>query len=405
MGVGTTPPKLEITYGPQPVGRIRFARKPVPVRREETGAIAILAFGRAIDASSRNDEAFFLGDPEPVRTLARSLTQALRSADHFDDLVRTFETGDPIDLSVALDRAAAILGESDQPDDVLRAATLSSHLVGAFVPDEGLDAIVVARILEFGALEAYYYRRATREAKAKLDDHHRFIEALTTIHGRAVDADAPLAIGMRVWEGWQAVRSLDRLFGLANLAAEVSDRPLGALLRGAEVVLHDVDEAGALELAIKPTEAAPPEPVRPPKAEAPKVPAPPTDPKKPLPAAARAHWIAAGAQPTTSKRTAAAIVEDLTSVLERYEILMRGDDNSLVFEIAPMLRANIRELYVELSLGHPVVELGLYLDAPPDREQLALRMLLCRALGLDAELEEAKDALATGDIDVGYRDR
>ena len=92
-------------------------------------------------------------------------------------------------------------------------------------------------------------------------------------------------------------------------------------------------------------------------------------------------------------------------MLERYEILMRGDDNSLVFEIAPMLNANVRELYVELSLGHPIVELGLYLDAPPDREQLALRMLPCRALGLDAELEEARDALATGDIDVGYRDR
>ncbi len=79
-------------------------------------------------------------------------------------------------------------------------------------------------------------------------------------------------------------------------------------------------------------------------------------------------------------------------MLERYEILMGGDDNSLVFEVAPMLRANIRALYVELSLGHPVVELGLYLDAPPSRDQVALRLLLARALSLDAKLEAAREA-------------
>ncbi|MEQ9495528.1 MAG: hypothetical protein RIT81_01690 [Deltaproteobacteria bacterium] len=399
--MASTPPKLEVTYGPQPVGRIRFERRPEPPP-PDAPSIGLLAFGRAIDASSRDDEAFFLGDVEPVRQLARSLAKTLRPAEHFEDLVRAFESEDPIDLSVGLDRVSLLLSAGDDPDDVLRAALLSSHLVGAFVADDDLDAIVVARILEFGALEGYYYRRASREAKAKLDAHHDFIEALTTIRGRVVDADAPLAIGMRVWEGWQAVRALDRLFGLGSLAAELSARGLVALLRGAEVLLRDTDADAALAHAVAPEAPAAPVAVVPPKPIAPQVPAAPSDPQRPLPAEARAWWIAEGASAPTAKRSVTAVVEDLSSVLERYEILMGGDDNSLVFEVAPMLRANVRALYVELSLGHPVVELGLYLDAPPSRDQVALRLLLARALALDAKLEAAREALARGALNVGY---
>ncbi len=405
FSVGITPPKLEVTVGPQPVGRIRFEQRPA-VLREAAGTLPILAFARAVDASKRNDEAFFLGDLEPVRALAHALVRSLRAAEHVGDLVRCFETGDPIDLSVGLDRMSETLAASDDPEAILRSAHLAAHLLVAFVPDDGLDAIVVARVLEFGALEAYYYRGATRAAKAKLEAQHAFIESLTTIRSHMVDADAPLAIGMRVWEAWQAVRSLDRLFGLAHLAKELDDRALGALVRGADVLLHDADPNAALELAVAPDTPAEPRlapAVRPEPVTGPSVPRPPEDPAAPLPAAARAWWIDPRARPAASGRTVSAIVEDLTSTLERYEILMGGDDDSLLVELAPRLRANVRELYLELSLGHPVVELGLYLDAPVDREQRALRTLLGRGLALDARFEDHRRRLAAGAEDVGYR--
>jgi hypothetical protein len=409
---------------------------------EAQPTIGTLALGRAIDAAVRRDTEWFIADyplhANPVQGVSESLIQILRPmGDRFADLVRKLESRDPVEVSVALELIhRRLVGETREQNDALEAVAIGSELLASLRPDAGLAVVAPARVLMYGALEAYYYRRATAGAKKRFDAFRGLIRAATGRSDTFVDQDEDLGTGMKVWEGWQAVRSLRALFGLADLAAEMEARrafPLAALAHASDVILRmneaplDVDavlrainavehlaqiderpnDMGATADLRAELEKVVRDQARSDALEGPSPVAPRSDRPPPMSSDREVHFLATELEQAPPKRDASTIVEDLTSVVDRLQILLTGDDNSLVFEVAPLLLTAMRRSYGELVRHHPELRQAIYAEVSAsspqsEREVAALRSLVERGAELAERFDQLAKALGTGTIDVGY---
>ncbi len=401
-----------------------------------------LLLGRAVDASVRGDSDWFLHDypahANPVLAVAASLAELLRSiGDAFQPMLARFETVDPVEISVGLEGLHHLLaGEESDQETVLKAVALASELSASLRQDPGLTHGGACRVLTYAALEAYYYARATAKAKRRFDADRGLIRCATGLVESAINQDEDLGIGLSVWEGWQAIRSLRSFFALAELAAELERRRnlvLAGVLFTADVILRmserpvDVDAvmrsiAAVERLAEKDrrkedlvhTKALRSELEEVAKNQE-------VDEQTAAVAPAEQHerspldrTLEPAFLPRTDHdevvpprpREPAALIEDLSSVVERLEILLDGDDNSLVFEVAPILLRSLRSLYAELSAHHPSLRDSIYSNEgglqEPGREVQALRALVQKGAALVEHHDGLRAALRVGELAVGY---
>jgi hypothetical protein len=438
--VPRTPPRLDITIGPQPMSRLRLSR-----RGEGSHAFPVdaLLFGRAIDASIRADSEWFVRDypphANPVLAIAGSLTELLRSlGDAFGSLLAKFQSSEPVEISVGLDTMHHLLvSEETDQEAVLKAVSLASELSSNLREDPGLTDGAACRMLTYAALEAYYYGRATAKAKRRFDADRGLIRCATGLVESSINQDEDLGVGISVWEGWQAIRSLRSLFGLAELAVEVERRKqhvLAVILYASDVILRmserpvDIDAVLRSIVAVerlaekdrRKADCAHTEAIRDELEEIARTQeteerTAAVAPAEPSERAALDRGLERAFLPRTGHddmvppkhRAPPAIVEDLTCVVERFEILMDGDDNSLVFEVAPVLLRTMRLLYAELSAHHERLRDAIYageegLERQQVREVQALRALVEKGSSLVERYDALRTALRTGEIDVGY---
>jgi hypothetical protein len=100
-------------------------------------------------------------------------------------------------------------------------------------------------------------------------------------------------------------------------------------------------------------------------------------------------------------RAVTSVIGDFESLLARYAILLNGDDNSSMFDVAPILNRNLRLLYFELETEHPQIEAQIY-TLGGNREVYQLRAVVEKANALMSRFHQLLDALGSGDIIVGY---
>lgn len=452
-----TPPRLKASFSNKPLSKINLRSAYAELRRDKPPAptevwLEALMLGRAFDAAQRADSDFFVDVSSPILALGDALSEVLRrSGGDYSDLLRNLEKHDAIEISVALDRMRKLLSpDSSSPDAVVRAVSLSSELLARVRPDPGLDERTACHLLTHGALEAYYLRGASAAAKTELDLMRELIRSAT---GTSVDFAQPeqkLEVGLEVWEAWQGVQALDQIFGLRAFASEMETRGAFAaagLALGAEVLMRSnarkidrgalSDSLDALERfarargrrieqVIEAVELGAMSPDRPP-ALAPDAfdyegddTLPDVRAHLPLPLSLREVMTATAAERGAlsravrrKERATAAIVEDMLSVLERFDILMNGDDSSLVVQLAPMLQQSLRVLYAELELFHPALEAAIYsADASGvgsrgaitehERDVQALRVLVAKAAELERRARMIGAAIADGGIEVGF---
>jgi hypothetical protein len=430
-----TPPRLDVTIGPQAMSRLKLARR----EGEGAGNVDALLFGRAIDAGVRGDSEWFLRDypahANPMLSIAEALSELLRPmGDAFQTLSSKFTSRDPVEVSVGLETIQRWLvgGDADQ-EAVLKAVTLASELSASLREDPGLTDGAACRVLTYAALEAYYYGRATSKAKRRFDADRGLIRCATGLVESSINQDEDIGIGLSVWEGWQAIRSLRTLFSLGDLAVELERKKqliLAGMLFCADVIVRmgerpiDVDavlrsivaveriaEKDRRKLDASHTEAIRAELeeiVRNQEADGSTRQTPVVEhreartPDRRAEQAFRARTDHDDMVPP-KRREPVAVIEDLTSVIERLEILLEGDDNSLVFEVAPMLLRAMRLLYAELSAHHGPLREAIYSNEPKaSREVQALRALVARGAGLVEKHDALRTALRTGEIDIGY---
>ncbi|MBK6686761.1 MAG: hypothetical protein IPG45_20010 [Deltaproteobacteria bacterium] len=419
-----TPPRLSATIPPAPLTRIRLGAIPNSPRR---APVDLLALGRGLDASLRSDADYFLSVPEleaqPAVSLGAQLAAFCRPAeDELGGLAACLESFDPADLSAGLDRLRTMLAERP---------TFAAALLQELRGDPGLEDRSVAAILGYGALEQYYRAQASHSAKRRFDAHRTLIEVATHSELNTIQAEAPIGGGLRVWEGWQAITALAGIFGLGAII-EVIERKsetitLGLVI-GADLLLktHARAERDEIEAALAnlwsyakdrrqardlgpltrakenlfgPVPAF--EEVRSEAATDPNL-----LPSRPLPRTLRTTLLERGDLDSEHQtpRTVAAFIEELASVLERYEVLIVGDDNSLMFEVAPILYQSFLSLYRAFALQHPLLEQGLYEGAEADnrhrREVLALRVLVGRATNLERRFLQLLESTQTPGVSV-----
>lgn len=415
-----TPPRLSATVPPAPLTRIRLGATPNAPRR---APVDLLALGRGLDASLRGDADYYLAVPEleaqPAVSLGAQLAAFCRPAeDELGGLAACLESFDPADLSAGLDRLRSMLAERP---------TFAAALLQELRGDPGLEDRAVAAILGYGALEQYYRAQASHAAKRRFDAHRSLIQLATQCELNTVQAEAPIGGGLRVWEGWQAITALTGIFGLGAIIEVIERRSetitLGLLI-GADVLLRtharaDRDEVeSALEnlwrFAKDRRQARDLGPLTrarenlygpaPPAAEEVRSEAatdPDLLPSRPLPRQLRATLLEradldSGHQPI---RNVASFIEELASVLERYEVLIVGDDNSLMFEVAPLLFQSFLGLYRAFALQHPLLEQSLYEGGLPSdrhrREVLALRVLVGRAANVERRFLQLLESMQT----------
>lgn len=420
-----TPPRLSATLPPAPISRIRVA---TPMGGPRNTPIDLLAFGRGLDASIRDDTEYFLSQPShdlaPALALAAQLAAFVRAGDEVaGSIIRCLESVDPADIAAGMIQFRAHLGDSP---------SFAAGLLEALRGDPGLEDQAAAAILGYGALEQYYRAQATHSAKRRFDAHRMLIELATQTDLRSIQADAPIGGGLRVWEGWQALTALTGLFGLNAIQAIIERRAetitLG-LLVGADVLLrtHARAEAAEIEAALEQLwryakdrrRARDLTPIS--QAREGLIPAPTgatdehrseaaTDPdllpSRALPRMFRNSLLGRAPQLEPSPdRSVATFIEELSSVLERYEVLIVGDDNSLVLEVAPLLLQSFIALYQALAAQHPRIEQGLYdetveLTDRHRREILALRVLVGRAANLERRFLQLEEAVATASTNL-----
>lgn len=434
-----TPPRLGATFAPRPLARLELRPRPSPegMVQAPRATLEVLAFGRALDALERDDTDYVLGEPERLRAVARALARVLEPlGPSLQELRARLDVEDPIQLSVAIDQLTKLLSASEAVDRaaVTRSLSLADRLVAALREDAGLRSNFASAILTYAALEAYYYERATVQAKRQFDAFRDLLRETTGRSEDAINQDEELGNGQKLWEGWQAVRGLEPYFDLGELGGELQrrgERSLAELFLGADLLRRafapEVDEAslaravarlrtlspqGGRELASAPRLSPGARAAPPPRVLGPEPSLEAGTGREPPSPELRATFL-----PQTSDeredqrrfrrrgRRTSAIVEDLSSVLERYEILLGGDDNSLVFEIAPMHERSLRELYHEVSVEHPRLEAAIYSgDAVPTPDVLALRSVVRRATSLVTRMRALVEALASSDLLVGPRD-
>lgn len=459
-----TPPRLKAAFSGKPLSKINLKSAYAELRREQPAepTISALMLGRAFDASARNDADFFVDESSPILALADALCEVLRrSPGEYADVLKFLEKHDAVEISVALDRMRKILSpDTSSPEAVVRGVSLSSELLGSVRPDVGLDDKTACHVLTHAALEAYYLRGASAAAKKELDLSLELIRQATGSRVEFIQPEQKLEIGLEVWEAWQGVQALDPILGLRSFAHEMEKRGehvAAGLALGADVLLRATsrkvdrevlaESLSALEQyaadrgrkhaqSVSAIELGAFAPDRPP----PLTPdfeydgedtLPDFRPHLPLLVELRAVMTATAAErdeltraARRKPRAAAAIIEDMLSIIERYDILMNGDDHSLVFELAPMLQRSMRVLYGELEVFHPALEAAIYAADPTnptgdlmgvagshreaahetsERDLHALRVLVSKTADLAKRSRQLGEAFVAGGIEVGFK--
>ncbi len=415
-----TPPKLNQTIGPSKVlGVLRRAPSPAIERRPALPKLPALTLGRAFDAAGRSDSDYFMSDQRPYQPLIEPLRRLLLSlAPNFDGLLKNFEREDPVEFCVGFDNLQKRLTDHRDPDAVIQAASLGAELLGQLGADPALSPADACALLTYGALELYYYRRATVEAKLEFDRLRELIFVATGRYESSINQNALLGMGLQIWEGWQALRSLEQLFGSLSLSEALErDTIAPSLFAGVAVIFAmrapASDPSDAVERLLSLHEASPKAKalaqdflqnrIGPPPAQTETSKAPQSSSR--LAVKLRSLFITPTA-PVSLGRSPASIIEDMSSLVERYEILLEGDDNSLVFEIAPMLQEGIALLYHELSASHPALEASLFEEDETQEEkrrhQRALQSLVEKYARLTERFSALRGALETGELEIGF---
>lgn len=426
----STPPRLWAMIGPHPV------RPATPgargLHRPAATALNAVDFGRALDAALRGDADFFLQAGPPNQRPALRVGAMIHSvlspigAD-WDGLVRLFEAGDPVEISLGLERIVGALTGS-APQAPVPTVGLGARLAASLREDPELTEAAPAQILTYAALEAYLFRGATAAAKRELDKIRDLIVAATGGQVQAVNQDEDLGTGLKVWEGWLGIRMLNQVFGPFVLDEQFTGDGaprMAALCHAAFVITgmvtgtgpqsellastarieeiaraqgrpEDVRRVQTLKVALSPAEK--PLPIaEPPTASVPTAKGLSTSWRREFDQIPRA---------TGPVRTIEAVIEDLAGLVERYDLLINGDDSGLVFEIAPMLQSSLHNRYAELK-QHPrlIAALeGMKTGAPTAMRQIeALQSLLMRAQAIDHAYETLRAALGLGELPLGYR--
>jgi hypothetical protein len=333
-----TPPPLKVTAGPQPLARLKL--KPHTIPKTSAVRLGALAFGRAIDASFRDDAEYFLGDrSEDAVRVARLLSLAL--APRFEWLAKSFGGDDVVAIGIGLENLRhALSGQRALEGDAIDA--LFDIVASMLVEDEGLSRSAVSKVLSFAALEMYYHQGASASAKRRLDAMRNVVHLAAGQIEPSVDASQSILASMTVWEGWQALRGLALVFDVSDLARIMR-------VRGATLLADLLLGAGAILDAMRaePT----PAPIASPAA---------TD-ESPLPVAWQKDLTSGGGD-VPEGRHLRVILQDFEGQLERFRLLLDGDENSLVFEVAPILEASLKQLYREIEIAHPEVAAAVWRD-------------------------------------------
>ncbi len=413
--------------GPHPVRS--FTPGALGLKPTTGAAVSALDLGRAMDAALRGDADFFLqAGPAATRPAVRvgAMLQRILPpiADEWDGLIRLFEAGDPVEISLGLERIVRALTAEVSNSS---AASLAAHLAASLRVDPDLTDAAPGQILTYAGLEGYLLRGATPAAKRELDAFRNLITAATGHTVQAVNQDEDLGTGLKVWEGWLGVRMLNQVFGpfvLDEQFCRGGAMQMAALCHAAHVITGMISGVGAQDglltsvtrieaiaqaqgriedvrgtLEIRSTLTRGSDRLR--IAESTKTPVS-QGPKLSLQWRDRFEALDRATGPV---RAVEAIIEDLAGLIERYDLLMDGDDRGLVFELAPVLQSGLRNRCAELK-QHPRLVAALHgvsSDSPQGLRQVqALKSLLVRAQIMDSAYEGLVEGLGRGALSVGY---